>query len=46
VTERYARSRLLVEERPMPRYFFHVIDGRDIPDEVGTVLSGLSQTLA
>ena len=25
----------------MPRYFFHVIDGRDIIDNVGTELSGL-----
>ena len=24
----------------MPRYFFNVHDGRDIPDETGTVLPG------
>lgn len=24
----------------MPRYFFHVEDGKDIPDEDGVVLSG------
>ena len=24
----------------MPRYFFHVRDGTDIPDETGTYLSG------
>ncbi|WP_210526685.1 DUF6894 family protein [Rubellimicrobium arenae] len=24
----------------MPRYFFHVHDGRDIPDEIGITLSG------
>ena len=22
----------------MPRYFFHVADGEDLPDEVGTIL--------
>ena len=27
----------------MPRYFFHVIDGREIIDRVGTVLPGLSE---
>ncbi len=24
----------------MPRYFFHVHDGRDIPDDIGTDLAG------
>lgn len=24
----------------MPRYFFHIIDGRDAPDETGTELEG------
>ncbi len=24
----------------MPRYFFHVHDGRDIPDEEGIILAG------
>src|ERR687893_3228666 len=41
VTERCVCSRLLAKERPMPRYFFHVIDGRDIIDNEGTELSGL-----
>jgi hypothetical protein len=27
----------------MPRYFFHVIDGRDIIDHEGTELSGLRE---
>ena len=27
----------------MPRYFFQVIDGRDIIDRVGTMLPGLSE---
>ena len=30
----------------MPRYFFHVIDGRDILDHVGTVLSSPSEARA
>jgi hypothetical protein len=30
----------------MPRYFFHVIDGRDIIDNVGTVLPGLREARA
>jgi hypothetical protein len=25
--------------RPVPRYFFHVIDGKDIPDNDGTELA-------
>jgi hypothetical protein len=25
----------------MPRYFFHVADGADMPDHEGTVLSGI-----
>ena len=30
----------------MPRYFFHVIDGREIIDSVGTVLPSLGQARA
>jgi hypothetical protein len=30
----------------MPRYFFQVIDGREIIDKVGTVLLGLSEARA
>ena len=30
----------------MPRYFFHIIDGRDIIDNVGTLLSGLREARA
>jgi len=30
----------------MPRYFFHVIDGHDIIDNVGTVLPGLREARA
>ena len=30
----------------MPRYFFHVIDGRDIIDRDGTELSGLREARA
>jgi hypothetical protein len=30
----------------MPRYFFHVIDGRDIIDKEGTVLPGLREARA
>jgi hypothetical protein len=30
----------------MPRYFFQVIDGREIIDKVGTVLPGLSEARA
>ena len=30
----------------MPRYFFHVIDGRDIIDRVGTVLPSLREARA
>src|ERR687893_1302226 len=41
VTERCVCSRQSAEERSMPRYFFHVIDGRDIIDNVGIELSGL-----
>ena len=28
----------------MPRYFFQVIDGRDIIDRVGTMLPGLKRS--
>src|SRR5918997_4093827 len=41
VTERSVCPRQSAEERPMPRYFFHVTDGRDIIDNEGTELSGL-----
>ena len=34
------RSRLLAEERVVPRYFFHFHDGKDIPDLEGTELAG------
>ena len=27
----------------MPRYFFHVIDGRNVADNIGTVLPGLQE---
>jgi hypothetical protein len=30
----------------MPRYFFQVIDGREIIDKVGTMLPGLSEARA
>jgi hypothetical protein len=30
----------------MPRYFFHVVDGRDIIDTDGTELSGLREARA
>jgi hypothetical protein len=30
----------------MPRYFFHVIDGRDIIDHIGTVFSSLGEARA
>jgi hypothetical protein len=30
-------------EHPMPRYFFHVIDGKDIRDTDGTGLAGIAQ---
>jgi hypothetical protein len=30
----------------MPRYFFHVIDGRDIIDHVGTVFSSVEEARA
>ena len=30
----------------MPRYFFHIIDGRDIIDHDGTELPGLRQVRA
>ena len=30
----------------MPRYFFHVQDGRDIPDKEGTILSGIDEARA
>src|ERR687893_1642655 len=41
VTERCVCSRLLAKERPMPRYFFHVIDGRAIIDHEGTEFPNL-----
>jgi hypothetical protein len=43
VTERSVSSRLSAEERPMPRYYFHVIDGRSIIDNEGSELAGLRQ---
>jgi hypothetical protein len=43
VTERSVNSRLSAEERPMPRYYFHVIDGRNIIDNEGAELTGLRQ---
>jgi uncharacterized protein DUF6894 len=46
VTERSVCSRLSADERSMPRYFFHVIDGREIIDRVGTVLPSLGQARA
>src|SRR5215218_8889949 len=45
-TERSVSSRLKAEERPMPRYFFHVIDGREIIDREGLELSGLKEVRA
>lgn len=30
----------------MPRYFFHVHDGRDLPDEDGVTLSGIEDARA
>src|SRR5918993_3899589 len=41
VIERSVCSRLLAKERLMPRYFFHVIDGRDIIDHDGTEFPNL-----
>jgi hypothetical protein len=32
-----------MQERRMPRYFFHVIDGVDVPDLEGTLLPGLAE---
>jgi hypothetical protein len=29
-----------VESQPVPRYFFNVQDGQDLPDHEGTVLAG------
>ena len=46
MTERSVCSRLSADERPMPRYFFHVIDGREIIDSVGTVLPSIGQARA
>jgi hypothetical protein len=37
------RSRLSAKEHPMPRYFFHVIDGRDIIDSEGSELADLKE---
>jgi hypothetical protein len=36
----------LAKERIMPRYFFHVVDGRDIIDREGTELPGLREARA
>jgi hypothetical protein len=33
-------------ERAMPRYFFHVIDGREIIDDEGTELAGVEEACA
>src|SRR5918993_2919054 len=41
VTERSVCSRLLAKERLMLRYFFHVIDGRDLIDHEGTEFPNL-----
>jgi hypothetical protein len=30
----------------MPRYFFHVIDGKELPDNVGTVLANADEARA
>ena len=30
----------------MPRYFFHVIDGKDLPDHEGTVLANADEARA
>ena len=30
----------------MPRYFFHVTDGKEMPDTVGTVLAGEAEARA
>jgi hypothetical protein len=43
VTESSICSRLSAEERPMPRYFFNVIDGRSIIDNQGSELAGLKE---
>lgn len=41
MAESFSCSRLSAEERAaMPRYFFHVHDGKDIPDHDGVELSG------
>ena len=34
------------EDSAVPRYFFHVHDGRDMPDDVGTVLKGPEEARA
>jgi hypothetical protein len=36
----------LDKERSVPRYFFHVIDGRSIIDTDGTELSGVTEARA
>jgi hypothetical protein len=36
-------SRLSAKEYPMPRYFFHVIDGRSIIDNEGSELASLRE---
>jgi hypothetical protein len=43
VTESSMCSRLSAKEHPMPRYFFHVIDGRSIIDNEGSELAGLKE---
>ena len=40
---RDTRSRLLKGERVMPRYFFHVMDGRASIDHEGTELAGIEE---
>jgi hypothetical protein len=43
VTENSMRSRLQAKEHTMPRYFFYVIDGRDIIDNEGSELTDLKE---
>src|SRR5215204_1661772 len=45
VTESKVRSRLNGARR-MPRYFFHVLDGKEMLDTVGTVLAGEAEAEA
>jgi hypothetical protein len=46
VTERSVSSRLSAEERPMPRYYFHVVDGHNITDNEGTEFPNLRHARA